>query len=322
MPEKIKSLGWDDLDKFKYFTIGPSIYFAIRCTLYPANLIKTRLQVQRGTGKYTGTFDAFRKILRYEGIRGLYKGFVVSSVSLAVGQVYISVYEIARQKLHTGYLSESTRGFIAGGAASLVAQSMGVPIDIVSQKLMVQGQRFSNVTVDNHSMKQVINHRTSSSVTETNQSPGSLGKANNDKIASTIGNRPHSHRPFPVGSPATVSSANHKSSKTLHNAQFRSLYTHTKQDTKLKSASTIIKEIWKTYGIRGFYRGYLISILTFGPSSAIWWGSYAAYSNLLDKIVPTSTPPLLAQAAAGATAGFTSAVLINPVDVIRTRMQV
>ena len=321
MPEKFESLGWDDLDKFKYFTIGPSIYFAIRFTLYPANLIKTRLQVQRGTGVYTGTFDAFKKILRYEGIRGLYKGFVVSSVSLAVGQVYISVYEIARQKLHTGYLSDSSRGFLAGGAASVVAQSLGVPIDIVSQKLMVQGHHFSNVTIDKRPVSQEIKNRTSSSVTERNQDQRSLTK-NSNNSNTVIQNRHSSHRPFPIESPASAFPTNQKSSKTVHNPQFRSFYTNTKHDTKLKSATTIIKEIWKTYGLRGFYRGYLISILTFGPSSSIWWGSYAAYSNLLSKIVPTSTPPLLAQAVAGATAGFTSAVLINPVDVVRTRMQV
>ncbi|EDV25724.1 uncharacterized protein TRIADDRAFT_23904 [Trichoplax adhaerens] len=254
MSEKIESLGWDDLDKFKYYTIGPSIYFGIRFTLYPANLIKTRLQVQRGTGIYTGTFDAFKKILRYEGLRGLYKGFLVNSVSLGIGQIYITAYEIVRQKLQSNYVSEATRGFVAGGAASVIAQSFGVPIDIVSQKLMVQGQQAPENT-------RLIVH-----------------------------------------SPSEILQQQH------HHA--------------LKSAKTIANEIWKAYGIRGFYRGYLISILTFGPSSAIWWGSYAAYNNLLSKFIPPNTPHLVAQATAGATAGITSAVLINPVDVIRTRMQV
>ncbi|RDD39025.1 Solute carrier family 25 member 44 [Trichoplax sp. H2] len=314
MSEKIESLGWDDLDKFKYYTIGPSIYFGIRFTLYPANLIKTRLQVQRGTGIYTGTFDAFKKILRYEGLRGLYKGFLVNSVSLGIGQIYITAYEIVRQKLQSNYVSEATRGFVAGGAASVIAQSFGVPIDIVSQKLMVQGQQApESYTSHSPSLKKEI--------------------ANQDqydrksKATTTIASRHTTDRPFAIRNPAAAASSSspsssQKSTKTINSPQFRSLYTLSQQDAKLKSAKTIANEIWKAYGIRGFYRGYLISILTFGPSSAIWWGSYAAYNDLLSKFIPPNTPHLVAQATAGATAGITSAVLINPVDVIRTRMQV
>lgn len=37
---------------------------------------------------------------------------------------------------------------------------------------------------------------------------------------------------------------------------------------------SVTKKIYRAEGIRGFYRGYLPSIATYAPSSAIWWGSY------------------------------------------------
>jgi hypothetical protein len=93
-------ISYDDLDKFKYYTIGPACAFCCRFALFPFSLVKTRLQMQRGghaspasvglgaakaaeAMRYTGTFDAFGKILRHEGPRGLFKGFGVSCIGMA-----------------------------------------------------------------------------------------------------------------------------------------------------------------------------------------------------------------------------------------------
>jgi hypothetical protein len=35
-------------------------------------------QVQHKNALYKGTFDAFHKILKYEGVKGLYRGFWIS----------------------------------------------------------------------------------------------------------------------------------------------------------------------------------------------------------------------------------------------------
>ena len=87
---------------------------------------------------YSGVFDAFRKVVRYEGFRGLYKGFTVSVFGLAAGQLYITTYEIIRGRLH-GYSSEM-KGLIAGGCATVAGQTITVPVDIISQHRMMDGQ--------------------------------------------------------------------------------------------------------------------------------------------------------------------------------------
>ena len=48
--------------------------------VYPIDLVKTRMQNQRTTGSlvgelmYKNSFDCFKKVVRYEGFFGLYRG--------------------------------------------------------------------------------------------------------------------------------------------------------------------------------------------------------------------------------------------------------
>ncbi|KAM7325380.1 hypothetical protein ACRRTK_015633 [Alexandromys fortis] len=62
------------------FGLG-SIAGAVGATaVYPIDLVKTRMQNQRSTGSFVGelmyknSFDCFKKVLRYEGFFGLYRG--------------------------------------------------------------------------------------------------------------------------------------------------------------------------------------------------------------------------------------------------------
>eukprot|EP00061_Rhincodon_typus_P001283 g14288.t1 len=87
---KIPIIEWQDLDKRKFYVFGVLMTMAIRISVYPFTLIRTRLQVQRGKSLYTGTFDAFAKIVRAEGISGLYRGFLVNTFTLVSGQCYVT----------------------------------------------------------------------------------------------------------------------------------------------------------------------------------------------------------------------------------------
>ncbi|XP_077375034.1 solute carrier family 25 member 44b isoform X2 [Festucalex cinctus] len=136
----IQIIEWEDLDKKKFYSFGVFITLSIRATVYPATLIRTRLQVQRGKSLYSGTFDAFVKILRVEGVRGLYRGFMVNTFTLISGQAYITTYELVRKYVSKYSDDNTVKSVVAGGLASMVAQSITVPIDVVSQQLMMQGQ--------------------------------------------------------------------------------------------------------------------------------------------------------------------------------------
>ncbi|KAK7170156.1 hypothetical protein R3I94_000408 [Phoxinus phoxinus] len=116
----IQIIEWEDLDKRKFYSFGVFMTMAIRATVYPATLIRTRLQVQKGKSLYTGTYDAFCKILRAEGLRGLYRGFMVTTFTLISGQAYITTYELTRCIIGQIFAADGIRGFYRGYVASLL----------------------------------------------------------------------------------------------------------------------------------------------------------------------------------------------------------
>ncbi|KAK1931815.1 Solute carrier family 25 member 44 [Phytophthora citrophthora] len=138
----LEDISWDEIDKLKYYIVGPTMFLAVRAAVYPSNLVKTRLQVQsKHKPLYSGTFNAFSTIFRQEGVRGLYKGFGASTANVLTGNLYISVYEKSRKvfKDHTT-IGEKGANFAGGAFASLVSQTVVVPLDIVSQRMMLSGQ--------------------------------------------------------------------------------------------------------------------------------------------------------------------------------------
>ena len=204
----IQIIEWEDLDKRKFYSFGVFMTMSIRATVYPATLIRTRLQVQKGKSLYSGTFDAFFKILRREGVRGLYRGFMVNSFTLISGQAYITTYELVRK--YVSYYSHDNmlKSLVAGGSASLVAQSITVPIDVVSQQLMMQGQ---------------------------------------------------------VGHPPRF-----QLEAKVQDGMSKRMFGQTRD---------IIAQIFAADGFRGFYRGYVASLLTYIPNSAVWWPFYHFYAG-------------------------------------------
>lgn len=63
----IRTIEWDMMNKHKFFPLSMLSSFSVRCMLYPFTLIKTRIQIQRQSEVYKGTFDAFQKIVKTEG---------------------------------------------------------------------------------------------------------------------------------------------------------------------------------------------------------------------------------------------------------------
>ena len=127
------------MDKRKYFPLAIVSGVAVRGLLYPVMLIKTRIQIQKKKSHYKGLFDAFSKISHREGYRGLYKGFWVSNLLVVPQMAYITTYEGTRLflKNNTRLQNNKIRSFLSGGAASMMGQTFIVPIDIVTQHLMM-----------------------------------------------------------------------------------------------------------------------------------------------------------------------------------------
>uniref|UniRef100_A0A0G4G459 Uncharacterized protein n=1 Tax=Chromera velia CCMP2878 TaxID=1169474 RepID=A0A0G4G459_9ALVE len=124
-----------------------------------------------------------------------------------------------------------------------------------------------------------------------------------------------------------------------------------------ESAAGIVRRIYREEGVRGFFKGSLVTACLYVPGSAVWWSTYEStkvlYGFGFDCILsvwksltlpggsssPSSssgsssrgaslkekerrgTDEPVVQFLAGGTAGFVAAVLTNPIDVIKTRVQ-
>lgn len=127
--------------------------FSVRCALFPLTVIKTQLQVQFKNDVYKGLIDCGCKIYKAEGVRGLYRGFWISSFQIVSGVFYISTYEGVRHILTQKGCGDKVKAVFAGGAASLVGQTIIVPFDVISQHIMVlgmnaHGQKINPLGID------------------------------------------------------------------------------------------------------------------------------------------------------------------------------
>ena len=133
----------------------------IKCiVLVPTDLIKCKMQVdQAGSGrkaKYSGTLDCLRKVYMAEGIRGLFKGFGVTTLrEVPAFGLYFFVYRYSLNSLNNYFPKGHRRTsktsvlvgnkaprpglttLIAGGLAGSVAWICIYPFDVIKSHVQV-----------------------------------------------------------------------------------------------------------------------------------------------------------------------------------------
>ncbi|CAM6107591.1 unnamed protein product [Calypogeia fissa] len=247
-------INWDRLDKTKFYLVGAGLFSGVSAALYPITVIKTRLQVVRADSAQKSAKSIVKHILSTEGIRGLYRGFgIVITGAIPSRMVFMTSLETTKAaalKLAENMeLPEASAAAFANGCAGMVSsmasQTVFVPLDVVSQRLMVQGS---------------------------------------------------------VGT------------------------------THYSGSLDAVRQILKADGIRGLYRGFGMSVLTYSPSSAVWWAAYGSSQRVIWRSLgygveaeveaPSQSRLVLVQAAGGVVAAAVSSVTTTPMDTIKTRLQV
>ncbi|XP_021296458.1 solute carrier family 25 member 44 [Herrania umbratica] len=248
-------INWDKLDKTKFYVVGAGIFTGVTVALYPVSVVKTRLQVASKDTVEKSAVSVIRGLLRTDGIPGLYRGFgTVITGAIPARVIFLTALETTKvtafRMIEPFKLSEPTQAAIANGiagmTASLLSQAVFVPIDVISQKLMVQGYS---------------------------------GHA------------------------------------------------------KYSGGLDVARKVLKSDGIRGLYRGFGLSVMTYSPSSAVWWASYGSSqrviwrflghgTDLKEAAAPDTWKIVSVQAAGGIIAGATASCITTPLDTIKTRLQV
>ena len=150
-----KEIDWEHLDKSKFFLNGIGAFSLATLALYPLSVVKTR-QMLEGTKIQTPFKDVVKNVIKDRGFKGLYAGFgTVVFGAIPLRMVYLSTLEYTKGNARTlcekYEVEEMYYGIAdaAGGAtASFVSQTLGTPIDIISQRQQVSGLRHANFTKD------------------------------------------------------------------------------------------------------------------------------------------------------------------------------
>uniref|UniRef100_A0A669E117 Solute carrier family 25 member 13 n=1 Tax=Oreochromis niloticus TaxID=8128 RepID=A0A669E117_ORENI len=116
--------------------------------VYPIDLVKTRMQNQRSSGSlvgelmYKNSFDCFKKVVRYEGFFGLYRGLVPQLLGVAPEKaIKLTVNDFVRGKTRqkdgtVPLAAEILAGGCAGGSQVIFTN----PLEIVKIRLQVAGE--------------------------------------------------------------------------------------------------------------------------------------------------------------------------------------
>lgn len=238
-------VNWEMLDKSRFFVLGAALLSGVSAALNPAVVVKTHLQVAPPPAAATATAAA---ILRRDGLRGFYRGFGASLAGTVPARaLYMAALEATKSSVGSAAVrlgvsepaASAAASAAAGVSAAVAAQVVWTPVDVISQRLMVQ-------------------------------------------------------------TPAAC---------------------------RYRGGADAFRKILLADGVRGLYRGFGLSILTYAPSNAVWWSSYAVAQRFLWRAVGADRSEgcaslVAVQGASAALAGGAAALVTMPLDTVKTRLQV
>ncbi|CAO4364369.1 unnamed protein product [Caenorhabditis nigoni] len=111
---------------------------------HPFDLLKVRFSANEGNPlrpQYTNYADAVRKIIRVEGVRGLYQGITPSVIGAAVSWgLYFQWYNTLRAKINEEFStgSEMINNFISGSVVGSAIMCITNPIWLTKTRLCLQ----------------------------------------------------------------------------------------------------------------------------------------------------------------------------------------
>ncbi|EGD90027.1 hypothetical protein H112_02501 [Trichophyton rubrum D6] len=141
------------LESVHHFALGSIAGAFGAFMVYPIDLVKTRMQNQRsarvGEKMYMNSLDCAKKVVRNEGVLGLYSGVIPQLIGVAPEKaIKLTVNDLVR-----GFFADKDKGgkiwwpheVIAGGSAGACQVVFTNPLEIVKIRLQIQGEIAKNV---------------------------------------------------------------------------------------------------------------------------------------------------------------------------------
>ncbi|PSK51608.1 hypothetical protein B9Z65_2875 [Elsinoe australis] len=160
---KSSTLLHDVLTSVHHFALGSLAGAFGAFMVYPIDLVKTRMQNQRaarvGQLLYKNSIDCFQKVIKNEGVKGLYSGVLPQLVGVAPEKaIKLTVNDLVRGKFSdpkTGAINLSAE-ILAGGSAGACQVVFTNPLEIVKIRLQVQGEVAKSQGVERRSAMWIV----------------------------------------------------------------------------------------------------------------------------------------------------------------------
>ena len=251
---------------------------------------------------YKGTVGTLKRILRDEGLTGLWKGNVpAEAMYLAYGSVQFSAYTYISHLLDTVSapygLPGGANSFVSGAAAGAVATTATYPLDLLRTRFAAQGpdRVYASIAA---SVRHIAVHEgprgffrgLGAGVSQivpymglffagyealkpvTAASPVPLPFGTSDAAAGVLAS---------VLSKTAVYPLDTTRKRLQVQGPTRSRYVHRNIPTYAGGVVNTLARIWRHEGRRGLYRGLTVSLLKAAPASAVTMWTYERAMGLL-----------------------------------------
>jgi len=130
--------------------------------VYSLDFVRTRLAADNKSAKaggdrqFNGMIDVYRKILKTDGIAGLYRGFVISAVGIFIYRgFYFGLYDSVKAVLPGGSNNFFTN-FILGWGVTTLSGLASYPIDTVRRRMMMTSGEGAKYRSSMHAFTEIL----------------------------------------------------------------------------------------------------------------------------------------------------------------------
>ncbi len=141
---------YPDNKRINSFNAGGFAGIISYTAIYPLELIRSKLSVNIDgkTKAYNNLTTALVKTYKNNGVNGLYRGWIISSIGMIPYQgITFLTYKYLDDKINT---ESSYKGLISGSFAGFAAVSVTYPFDVIKRKYHLTGE-MGNKSYNNYS---------------------------------------------------------------------------------------------------------------------------------------------------------------------------
>ncbi|CAF0711259.1 unnamed protein product [Brachionus calyciflorus] len=128
----------EQLPTFQKFISGTLAGFIAQSTIYPMEVLKTRLALRK-TGEFNGISDCIRKIYKTDGLKAFYRGYLMNTLGIAGVGIDLAIYETLKNKYQNLYPENPQPSVLAllfiANTSSTTAMLSTYPLFLIRTKM-------------------------------------------------------------------------------------------------------------------------------------------------------------------------------------------